>query len=45
MLSILLKRLEKAIVFIENFSLKKSEKEYMTSKEWREQLIKILKGE
>lgn len=39
------KRIDEAIVFIENFSLKKNDKEYMTSKEWRKKLIKILKGE
>ena len=39
------KRIEKAIAFIENFSLKKSDNEYMTAKQWREKLIQILKGE
>lgn len=39
------KRIKKAIVFIENFSLKKSDNEYMTAKQWREKLIQILKEE
>jgi len=39
------KRIKDAIDYIENFSLKKAGNEYMTSKEWREELIKILKGE
>lgn len=44
-IEVLENRITKAIAFVENFSLKKSDKEYMTAKQWREKLIQILIGE
>lgn len=38
-------RIETAIKFIENFSLKNSEGNFITAKQWRELLVKILRGE